>query len=76
MPVLLGSDDPAHNVTILDQAGKAIEWNGEVSGLSVSKWEAGLSRWVFMNISEMERHFSNVNESFRFLSLMDASDQS
>merc|ERR1711990_380772 len=29
MPVLLGSDDPAHNVTILDQAGKAIEWNGE-----------------------------------------------
>ena len=31
MPVLLGSDDPAHNVTILDQAGKAIEWNGEVS---------------------------------------------
>ena len=33
MPVLLGSDDPAHNVTILDQAGKAIEWNGEVSQL-------------------------------------------
>ena len=32
MPVVLGSDDPAHNVTILDQAGKAIEWNGEVGG--------------------------------------------
>ena len=57
MPVLLGNDDPAHNVTILDQAGKAIEWNGEVSGLPVSQWEGGLSRWVFMNIydiSEME----------------------
>ena len=49
MPVLLGNDDPAHSVTILDQVqvdqedfqmfkhltipdqeGKAIEWNGEV----------------------------------------------
>jgi len=29
MPVLLGNDDPAHSVTILDQEGKAIEWNGE-----------------------------------------------
>ena len=38
MPVLLGSDDPAHNVTILDQAGKAIEWNGEVGGW-VGWWE-------------------------------------
>lgn len=29
MPVLLGNEDPAHSVTILDQEGKAIEWNGE-----------------------------------------------
>ena len=29
MPVLGTTDDPAHNVTILDVAGKAIEWNGE-----------------------------------------------
>ena len=50
MPMLLGNDDPAHNVTILDQAGKAIEWNGEVSGLPVSKWESGLSRWVFISL--------------------------
>ena len=38
MPVLLGSDDPAHNVTILDQAGKAIEWNGKVGYVRFIGW--------------------------------------
>ena len=30
MPTMVLGDDPAHNVTILDVAGKPIEWNGDV----------------------------------------------